>query len=52
MCYNIYSLDKSKNIKFNVLCSEIKNIKNIYHKYIRDMRREKLEKISSYNDRI
>ena len=52
MCYTIYSIDKSKNIKFNVLIDEIKNVKNIYYKYIRDTRKQKLEKISNYNDRI
>ena len=41
MCYTIYSIDKSKNIKFHVLFDEIKNIKNIYHKYIKDIRKEK-----------
>jgi len=50
MCYTIYSIDKSKNIKFNVLFDEIKNIKEIYSKinpeYLRIYRKEKLKKIN------
>jgi hypothetical protein len=51
MCYTIYSIDKSKNIKFNVLFNQIENIKEIYSKidseYLRIYRKEKLKKINN-----